>query len=658
MVGTGADSDIELTFSQSINTSSFFAYIDMNTDNAFTEGTDVELAATWTDATNTSVTLLPVMEVTNYGEGYLDYDLDKPLKISGYGVLGGAIRGAVDGVDLDVITEDGLKLTEVRLLDANDTVYDTQNVYDATTGDLFYDNAVDTLYAVPGGSIVFEFSKDLTAADTEVELFNAGAATTSGNEFLSANKFDPTTATNTVTVDIPSQCIIGNSYDMAIRVLSTDASGLDVYNSDTLATNIRYTYQSLLFPYEISSTLDVDTDNVDTNIDITTISVTEATPFDMGTIGFTPTALAYDDVISLEFNGVLTSQTLTMYHWVDKNGDVDIDADELVALSGTDAVVARTADTVNGTADTVVTITPAGFMAPGRYFLLDVAAASLSANYDIGDDRYFIFTVDNTNVEIPDSKLTGYSYGDVANLSVVKDNAGTAYDDLLDSMDATVDLEWTSNYERILNGMAGVYTIFRKSAFPGNEDYVVVANAAEKTWFQFSNTISATDNLNNVVDIVENDLGNLEPNALIFNNSIEFRIAAFDSKGLMSISDELSVADEVPPTINAAYGAGTGFADDLIALAAGGTDDVVFYANEPLNSASVSISSTNVDVTIDTADSDFEEGRISIDVTAQATGAVNSGDTLTVSFVDTSGNNSDGNFTDANETTPITFTVP
>ena len=674
--------DIELTFSQGVNPSTFRAYIDFNADSTYDEGSDILLEPTWVaDSNNTQVTLLPVV-ASNNGNGYLPYGLDGSddavLVLEGQSLLNGAPFDTYnvnsDGNDGDfagIVTEDGLMIEQVDFLDASDNVTSTQFLYDVFS-DTFYDYTADGSTVAPGGSIRLDFNKELTAGTVEVEFFddaNTNGDAEPNEEVLPANKvvtaIDGTDA-SILTITVPSQLSTGTEYMVAIRVKSTDADGDDVYNSDPDG-NIFFTYDSLLLPFAPGT--DPDLDNVDTNINLEAEDADGASVvnFDAtGVAGRASNDFGYTDAIEIEFNQALTGNTVALYHWDDPapNGDGDgaIDDNELTELTnGTDYTVTTAADSVNGTADTVLVITPAGQLYPGKTFVLDVEATSASSTFDLNPETFYVFQVeaDPEDIVIP-SDLAAYPY-DIENFAFTGD---------ADSTDTTITLDFDTLQE--LYDENGMFTfVFQPS---GTGDWFAPSantTADNKTRLArfFDSTQQITHTLDGETSEIVYDDGTSPPvglayNYLVYDNSIDYLVFAYNEKGLIAYPDAaVTVEDTVGPTttpdaqtletsvagadfVGLTYTANAGTSDDTWTnndVNGDGTAvefDTDYSVNERFDEDSVSISGTFTDtnVTVALSSADGTTGYIVVTVTVPNGANLTAGDEIQIDFDDLSGN--------------------
>jgi len=634
------DGTIDLTFSDSINTDSFEAFIDINENQIFDEGSDIALVATW-DATNTTVSLA--------GEtGYLEYDLDCELYISGYSALGGPIA-LLDDDYLDVLTEEGLMVEGISFLDANGVVYDTLE-YDSTTGDLFYATTVgnETLYAVPGGTIVIDMTKDVDDTTFEVEIFSGsvgGNDLADGDAFLEANKIVEVATGNadTISFEVPSQLVLESPYTFAFRIVGASADALDIYNSDP-GNNIEFTYEPVLHPYELHSTLEVDEDNVDTNIDLSILSY--------GAAAASGQNVEYTDAISLEFNQALTTanSSATLYHWID-DGDGLVEEGELFATAST---VTYSADSINGTADTVMTITPDYFLYPDRYYAVQIDVESAQAEYAVTGDDFFMFQAEMTDAFVYPAATDATPITGLVSTNETDDYVA------VDSVDGTVTLEWDSLAD--LYGTADRYVIYTKSSSDTETEYAPLAPVPENNYFAniwAGGLVTTTDAV--VTDTV---ISALTPNVLIYGGSMNYVVTSYTEAGFLAVSNELVIIDEVNPT-----GAFTTplTAVDNTAGVVPVVQTIEFQSTEPISNFVITDASSDftngingdqVTIAVNATTAELD-GYIAIDVTIPAGASIATGDFVTLAITDTNGRGLDTNRTDGSGASgSITTTIP
>lgn len=719
-----ADGTFSVTFSKPINPNGFEANLDSDGTDDYEPGTDDRmLSVTW-DATATQATFAPMDDPdTAADESSLPfgYSLQPRLKLiilggttsDGNGILyvdsdGPSAAADAPGIDTDgngigdetllVYTQDDLELLSIEYLDGSANVIEFDNIADIIAGET-------TTPVVPnGGQVRFTFNKtldDTVGADVEIFEDDNGdgddAVTTAANlsTAFGVSKIatpvianDATAGTATVTVTLPDGLSFGQLYAIAISV-QTNGTPVEEFvgfnddggNEDDLLAS--FEYNTALQPVAFNT-------NVDTNINLTTATVgtTDLTGDFDATDGSTTNVsndFGYTDTIEIEFNQALTGQTIVMYYWED-GGDSIIQEGELTELTnGTDYTVTIADSTAVAATSTVIEIDPAGYLAIGGRFALDVEATSAAGTFDLNTDEYYVFQVEATPEEFL-APTAGYPYtisdfvvndsdGPDANADEASDYTMNAqYSDNIDSTEFDIDLDFTLLAERY--GATGMYEIaFRPS---GVDEWAVSSplvevDAKNRIGRLFDSTQSITHVLGDpaagaaLAEETGETLyveGGIPYNYLYGGSSIEYILYAINEKGLYAFSDVVSVSDTVPPTGSATTNPLTNFnangiadgtagqvffggaftvnggdaaANDTFTADAGGTFDITFTPSERIDDSTVVLTDTFADAGITTSVT-ATDSVITVTVTYAAGDVFTSGEYVQVVFDDTSGN--------------------
>lgn len=662
-----ANATFSLTFSKSISPNNFRAFLDSGGNGVYDVNTDDRLLeVSWSDNGLTG-TFAPQDDPDSDGdESVLPYGYDEtPMQLiidRGLAADGSEIEyrdtdgegSDVPGIDtnsdglgdetLKVYTLPALELLSIEYLDTNGVVLGARRVLQGA--------APEAIVMPSGGQIRFTFNKSLDTTFAEAELFDTDGQTppgTNGYTFVDTSKIDTPAIANgadssTATVNVPSGLTFGQDYLLAVSI-RTDGTPVETYVGSTIGDDdgadglAWFEFGSVLQPLR-----------PETNTD-TTFNLTRAT-VGSGAVTFGPTDatgtaasndLPYRGAIRIEFSEPITANpTVELAAWNDDGDDI-VEADELVALSvGSDVTVTREADSVSDTPQTVVQIAFVADRYPGSRYVLRVEAESTGSSFQMGANEYFVFATKSTidGFTAPAS-LTTYPER-VEGLAIA--SVTGAYTGV-DSADTTVGLTWTSREE--LYGETGVYSIYRRSVVPTDRNYSPVATANEISWLAslFSTAITATDNSLSADGLVT-PIGPINVNALVFDGTATYLIAARTAKGFAAYSSELEVTDTIPPTGS--------FTSPLVAQTNGGTatvtQQVEFQATEVVATGTIQVvdqpADSAVTVSVDQSASALDEGLIVFAVAIPAGSSVVSGDTLTFQFADTSGNTSDRNRVD------------
>jgi len=730
-----ADGTFSVTFSKPINPNGFEAILDSDGNDVYDEGTDDRmLSVTW-DETATQATFAPMDDPDTAADesslpfGYslqprLDLVILEGTTSDGNGIAyedgnNNGVPLVGGGFDqLRVYTQDDLELLSIEYLDGSGNVLEFDNIADIVAGNT-------TTAVVPnGGQVRFTFNKtldDTVGADVEIfEDSNADAddaVTTAGDLStpFGVSKIatpvianDATAGTATVTVTLPDGLSFGQLYAIAISV-QTNGTPVEEFvgfnddggNQDDLLAS--FEYNTALQPVAFNT-------NVDTNINLVTATVgtTDLTGNFGATDGSTTNVsndFGYTDTIEIEFNQALTGQTVAMYYWED-GGDNIIQASELTELTnGTDYTVTVADSTAVAATSTVIEIDPAGYLAVGGRFALDVEATSAAGTFDLNTDEYYVLQVEATPEEFL-APTAGYSYtisdfevndadGPDANGDEADDyTMDGQYSDNIDSTEFDIDFDFTLLEERY--GATGMYEIaFRPSGADewAVSDPLVEVDAKTRLGRLFSSTQSITHVIGDpnsdsvgAVEVGETlyDSTGIPYNYLYGGSSIEYILYAINEKGLYAFSDVVTVSDTIPPTGSATANPLTDFnadgiadgtagqaflggtftvnggdaaANDTFTADADGTFDITFTPSERIDDSSVTLTETFADADI-TATVDATDSAITVTVTYAAGDVFTSGEYVQVVFDDTSGNSVVDDLSVASPNAYLRTTIP